>query len=242
MASHTAYGQEYLFHVKVNAEGINIRTDSTPSADIICKANKGDLLNVLAEAYDWYKINLPKNAHVFVKKELVSLNEDNKSAKITRDNVNIRLRPDLGAPIVGRLKQDTTVMVIEGIEGWYKIEPPENSFGWIYKRFADKIEYAIQEAPKTEEIIAPAEIPEDKIPQVEDNAITITGVLKPKTFIGIATHKMLDGNKKLYLLKSPTVSLNPFNHHKVKVNGIPDGQLSNAKYTVISVDNIEVID
>jgi len=127
------------FKGRVNSNDINIRADSTVSSEKICSVNKNDCLEVTAELYGWYKIKLPKHAPAFVQ---IGLLEplDSQTAKTSKKNVNIRLRPSESSPVIGKAKKDEIVRIFENRNGWYRIEPTGNSFGWINRSFVNKIE------------------------------------------------------------------------------------------------------
>lgn len=154
---------------EVNAENINIRADSTAGSEIICAANKTEQLEIISEAYGWYKIKLPKNAPSFVSKSLVECaniepprpakNSSGEnpclSAKALKNGVNIRLRPDLGSPVIGKINKDKIVKVLKDEGEWYRIEPSAESFGWINAKFVTRVS-----GPSSP---APAEPPKSKI-------------------------------------------------------------------------------
>ena len=123
---------------RVNSNNINVRTDSTVTAAVICKVNRGDSVEVVGEFYDWYKIRLPQPAPAFIKKDLVAL-LDEKTLKVIKDNINVRLSPSERSAIIGRVEKDETLTMLKDEGDWYRVAPPKNSFGWVYKRFVDRI-------------------------------------------------------------------------------------------------------
>ena len=126
---------------EVTEDGINVRTDSTIGSDIICKVNKGEQVTITQELYEWYKIRLPKQAQVYVKKELfkcIAFDKDCLKAQAIGDRINIRVAADLASSISGLIKRDEQVEVIEDLDAWYKIKPTDNTFGWIHKEFIRK--------------------------------------------------------------------------------------------------------
>lgn len=220
-----------LFEAKVNSNNINIRSDATVSSEIICNVNRNERLEVILELYDWYKIKLPRNAPSFIKKNLVSI-IDEKNARVIKDNVNIRLKANESSSIVGKVKKDEVVNVLYDRGEWLKIEPVLNSFGWIHKKFVDKvIVLSKDEGDKTSGSSLPS----------QENIIIIAGTIKPKVIRRIATHKLLTEDNKLFLLKGDEEELNSFNHRKAKVTGklITSGK---QKYSIAEIDKIEALD
>lgn len=227
-----------VFQGEVNSGNINIRSDSTLNAQIICTVSKGERLEIILELYDWYKIRLPKNAPSYIKKSLaecINFAQDSKtclSAKISKDRVNIRLKPSESSAILGKLNKDEVVNILEDKGGWYKIEPALNSFGWIHKKFVNKVylkEKSIQKNLEDTKLLKPKEGTSNK-------NITIEGIIKPygKIIKRIATHKLITADNKIYLLRGNKESLDALNYHKVKIMGkIIDAPKE--KYPVIEI-------
>lgn len=135
-----SFAEENSFQGQVNSDNINVRSDSTVSAEIICSVKRGQRLEVVQELYDWYKVRLPKSCHCYIKKNMVECAENTcASVKVIKERVNIRLKPDEASVIVGRADKDEILGVVKAKGEWYGIEPAQNSFGWIYKKFINKI-------------------------------------------------------------------------------------------------------
>jgi len=243
-------GEPVPFTGEVNANNINIRSDSTVSAEIICKSAKGERLEVVSERYDWYKIRLPKQAPSFIKKNLVAGIEDKpadsfdklkasgneliKNAKVIKDRVNIRLTPSESSPILGKVDRNEVLTVLEDKGGWYRIEPVNNSFGWISSKFISKVSTAAT---------SQGAVQQQAISVTEGKNTIIEGIIKPYgiVFKRPATHKLITSDNKIFLLKGNKKSLDQLNYHKVKVIGKltgPDSQ----KYPIIEVEKIEALD
>ena len=223
----------YLFQGEVNSDNINIRSDSTTTAQVISKINKSEYVDVLSESYGWYKIRLPANTPSFINKKFVSLVDD-KTAKVLKDNVNIRLRPDTASPILGNANKDDTVNILGDSGEWYKIEATANSYGWVHKTFVNKSE------KKQVKLAKKTETEAEKTTAIDKN-ITVEGIIRPKTFTRIASHKLITDDDKVYLLKGNRESLNPLNRHRVKITG----QLADPtkqEDPIIEVEKIEALD
>ncbi len=151
LLTNSCIAQEtFPFLGEVNTDAINIRSDSRVSAEVISQANKGDKLEVVLELYGWYKVRLPKIAPSFIKKSLAA-SADQKIAKVTGNRVNVRLSPNESSPILGKIDKDQTINILEDKGDWYKIEPINDSFGWINKRFITKIVTPENKPPATPE-------------------------------------------------------------------------------------------
>jgi len=218
--------ESYLFGGEVNADNINIRSDSTITSEAICKINKGEPVDVLLQLYDWYKIKLPINAPSFINKEFITLIDD-KIAKVIKDDVNIRLRPDISAPILGKVNKGEEVKVLEDRRDWSRIEPTPNTFGWIHKNFVSKRERNKLQLSKKAVVV--------------DNNITVEGIIKQKTFTRVATHKLITEDGKVYLLRGDKENLNSLSRRRVSISGkLVDP--TKQEHPVIEVEKIEALD
>ena len=235
-------GDSTLFQGIVNADKINIRSDSTVSSQIICNLNKGKRVEVVKELYDWYKIKLPKNAPSFIRSDMISAIND-KTARVIKDKVNIRLKPNESSPVLGRVDKNEIINILKTRDGWYGIEPVINSFGWINKKFVDKLpSKEIFTETKTATVDNIDEAKTDKILDkiADQENIAVEGIIMPygKFFKRQATHKLTSQDGKLFLLKGNKKSLNTFNYRKVKIVGKLTN-LAKQKYPIIEISSIE---
>jgi uncharacterized protein YgiM (DUF1202 family) len=230
-----------VFTGQINAHGINVRVDATVGAEVICTLTKGELVEVVWGAYDWYKIRLPKEAPVYIKKDLLVCNDVNAnfasnsgkclSAKVIKDKVNIRLKPTESAWILGKVDKATVVEIIADEEGWYKIHPVYQSYGWVNKKFVNKEVVLFQKQEALVKRIDSAKLGEQLV--VEGKVSPYGIVLWRK-----ATHKLSTPENKIYFLKGGRRSLDSLNYHKVKVTG---KLISLGKYPIIQIDIIEAL-
>ena len=160
LIAKASLAQTPVFTGEINSQNINIRADSTTEAEIICQINKGTKVEVISELYEWYKIRLPKAAPAFIKKEFLKCvnyeninspgilplktGKDCISAVAIKDRINIRLKSDESSPVIGRLNENEVVNIVRPAGNWYMIEPIPNSFGWVNKKFVNKVQVEIK--------------------------------------------------------------------------------------------------
>ena len=216
--------EPFPFQGKINADNINVRTDSTISSEAICSLNKDAVVEVVSQVYDWYKIKLPSKAPAFIKKDFVTMIDD-KTAKVSGDNVNIRLRADTSSAIVGRVNKDEVVSISGDKGEWYRIEPANSCFGWIHKRFVKRQEAEL--AQKSE--------------KKKEEIVIVEGIIKPKTMKRIATHKLIALKNKVYLLRGDKNSLIALSDRKVRITGKLT-KPEDREYSIIDIAKIEVIE
>jgi len=229
---NSVFAQEFIaFQGEINGNFINVRSDSTTSAESICKVNKGERVEVILELYDWYKVRLPESASVFIKKDLTRP-IDEKTARVAKDNVNIRLGANESSPIIGRAQKGEIINVFKERAEWYEIRPTNDCFGWINKKFVSKIN-----------IIKAEEVKIEKNKQADSSVTTVEGLIKPygRFIKRIATHTLTTEDKKIFLLKGDRETLNSLNNQRVKLAGkiIPT---TREKYPVIEIEKVELLE
>ncbi len=209
------------FSGEVTSEGINVRSDSTTTSEVICSLKPGERFEVVAERYDWYKIRVPKSASIFIHKNMVEPLEG-KTFTVIKENVNVRLGPSESSVILGRVNKGDAVTVIEGQGDWYRIAPVATSFAWIHAKFVRKLkpgESLKSGTQKKEDLprAAATVVSEEQLQEV-----TVEGLLKPKVVKSIASHKLIvrtPGEKDIFLLKGDRDSLNALNGQMARITG-----------------------
>lgn len=228
------------FQGEIKVDSVNVRSDSTTTAPVICTLDRTQVVDVVQDSYDWYKIKLPKTASVYIKKNLVSIIDDS-TIKVIKENVNIRLGPSEQTAIVGKVNKGTSLRVITSEGDWFKIEPPESAFGWVHKKFVLPFR-AISAVPKEEKY------PKDELM----SQVSLEGILQPNTATDkkIASHRLIHKvsvpcsnprekdcvEEKIYFLKGTRKALRTLNQRRVKVTGRIIG-FSN--YPIVQIDKIE---
>lgn len=249
------------FSGQINASDINLRVDATSGATAICKLVKGEFITVVNEAYDWYKIRLPKIAPVYIKKDLVECikvanldSVDNKnsfaaknpsclSAKVIGTKVNLRLGPSQDTWILGKLNKLAVVNIRQEENGWYRIDPPHESYGWVNKKFVDKGPLVLkpeggQKFPEIDSTLNAAPI----INELLKDQLVVEGQVSPYGVVlwRKATHKLITTKGEIYLLSGNRKSLDSLNYHKIKISG-KILKIASGKYPIIEIDTLEAL-
>ncbi|HTY45599.1 MAG TPA: SH3 domain-containing protein [Patescibacteria group bacterium] len=233
--------QETKFQYEVNTDGINIRCDSTVTSAVVCNLKRGETLDVVSEAYGWYKVRLPAHAPAFIHKSMVTLAADNQSATVVKDNVNIRLGPVASSAVLGKVHRDKTVVITADQGDWYGIQPPSTAYGWVNKKFVSKtIKFAAPPAASAVPSVA-AVPPQAQAPSTaQPETLQQEGVIKPYGFFfkGPFTHKLLTADNRVFLLKADAKVLDSLNNRKVKLTGVIV-RSEKQKYPVLEIRGIE---
>ena len=156
----TAYAQEEaqekfpkMGHIK--NDGAVVKAGDNMNFENLCALSKSDSVNVIGRRYSWLKILLPKEAFLYVNKDYVDLTSNEKGiGVINAANVNLRAGAGTRYSIIGQISKPEQVSIISEDNGWYKIEPPYGTTGWIN---SDQITLA-----EESEIAVPEQKPEQK--------------------------------------------------------------------------------
>jgi uncharacterized protein YgiM (DUF1202 family) len=230
------------FTGQINAENINVRVDATVGAAVICTISRGQLVEVVAEVYDWYKIRLPLNAPAYVKKNLLECinvgtipNFSGRclSAKVIKDRINVRVGPSESSWILGKIDNLTVVNILASEGDWYKIQPVYQSYGWVNKKFVNK---EIVVAKEEEKPVTSVDFVNPSEQLVVEGKIMPYGVVLWRK----ATHKLVTSLDKIYFLKGNRKALDSLNYRKVKVTGKSISP-ADSKYPIIQIDIIEAL-
>ncbi|MFH1190625.1 MAG: SH3 domain-containing protein [Candidatus Omnitrophota bacterium] len=249
----TVFAQSFeSFTGQVNANGINVRVDARVGVEIICSLVKGELVEIVGEAYDWYKIRLPKKAPAYIKKNFLECNNVNTdfasfsgkclSARVIKERVNIRLEPTELAWILGKVDKATVVNIVADEGPWYKIHPVYQSYGWVNKKFVNKDVNKDEVVVEQVKQVKPVEPVKLSVTVKLGDLLVVKGRIAPYGVVlwRKATHKLITTENNLYFLKGDRKSLDSLNYRQVKVTGKLISLPAN-KYPIIQIDTLEAL-
>jgi uncharacterized protein YgiM (DUF1202 family) len=133
----TAYAEEEtkekfpkIGHVK--SDEATVKAGDNVNFEDLCVLSKTDSVKVIDRRYSWLKILLPKKAFLYISKDYFDLTSDEKGVgMVNASNVNIRAGAGTRYSIIGQVSRSEKVSIISEDNGWYKIEPPYGSTGWV---------------------------------------------------------------------------------------------------------------
>ena len=112
--------------------GSNVRAGDNINFETLCKLRKGDPVKIIDERYSWFKIILPKMAHIYIKNDFVNADLNEGTGEVNAARVNLRAGPDTRYSILGQVSKPQELVIVSEIDGWYEIEPPEGVAGWVH--------------------------------------------------------------------------------------------------------------
>lgn len=123
------------FTGRVLGSHVRLRTHPDVDSAIVRELGKDDLIVVTGEKEDFYEIAAPADIKAYIFRSFVLDNT------VEGNRVNVRLAPDLDAPIIGHLNTGDRIQgkVADRNSKWLEIVPPSNTKFYVAKDF---IEYA----------------------------------------------------------------------------------------------------
>lgn len=125
---------EFPFVGKATVDNLNVRSGANKNFPSLYKLKKDSEVIVRGEQYGWYKISIPQNVSLYIARQYVT--QKGYLGELKADNVNVRIKPNSDADVVGLLKKGDIVSII-GQENkfYFTIKPTFNSYGWVTKEF-----------------------------------------------------------------------------------------------------------
>lgn len=123
------------FTGKITKNKVRLRQQPSLDSSIIRELNKDDMLVVVGESDDFYAVQPPTNAKAYVFRAYVIDNV------IEANKVNIRLEPDVEAPIVAQLSSGDRVegTISSTNNKWLEIAMPASARFYIAKDYVERI-------------------------------------------------------------------------------------------------------
>lgn len=123
------------FTGKITKNKVRVRLQPNLDGPILRELAKDDMIVVLGETDDFYAIKPPKDAKAYVFRTFILDNV------VEGTHVNVRLEPDLDAPIVAQLNQGDRISgTLSPLNSkWLEIAMPENARFFISKDYIEKV-------------------------------------------------------------------------------------------------------
>jgi hypothetical protein len=123
------------FTGKITKNKVRMRIQPSLDGTILRELNKDELLIVVGEGEDFYKVAPPEDLKAYVFRTYILDNV------VEGDRVNVRAEPNLEAPIVAQLnsgdKVEGTVSTLNS--KWLEISPPSSAHFYVSKEFVEKL-------------------------------------------------------------------------------------------------------
>ncbi|MEZ5315689.1 MAG: hypothetical protein R3E91_05745 [Chlamydiales bacterium] len=123
------------FTGKIVGSKVRMRTQPSADAHVVCETRKGQLFAILGEEGDYYMIEPKKEMKGYVFRTFVF------DGYVEGDRVNVRLYPDIDAPIVAKINTGDRVegTVSDVNNKWLEIDLPASSHFYIAKEYIEDV-------------------------------------------------------------------------------------------------------
>lgn len=123
------------FTGKIKGKKVRMRLHADLDSQIIRELERNDLLSIIGEKGEFYAVEPPEGIKAYVFRSFILDNV------VEGNRVNVRLEPNLEAPIIGHLNAgDRIEGTISPLNNkWYEIVPPSNVRFYVAKEFIDNI-------------------------------------------------------------------------------------------------------
>ncbi len=139
-------------NAQVKKKNINVRVDATVASPVLGTLNKGEIVSVVEEKFDWSKIILPKRFSAYAASQFLKKIDDNKVEVIVSD-LNLRNAPSLYSYTIGKADKGNVFFYRSEGNGWFELRAYPYIYGWVNKNFLTKVEKPVS----VEGIISPAQ-------------------------------------------------------------------------------------
>ncbi len=128
--------KQVIMKGKVTARVLNVRDDRSLNSNVIGKYNKNEIVEIIGIEDNWYEI-LFNDASAFVSAKYI--NPLIKKGIVTAKLLNVRSLPNIEAEVVGKLKKDKKVIVVDELDNWLRIKY-KYSFAYVSAKYIDLTE------------------------------------------------------------------------------------------------------
>ena len=168
----------------VKNDDAQVRAGDNINFEPLCNLAKGDPVKIIDKRYSWFKITLPKKAHIYIKNDYVDISQQKDIGEVIAQSVNLRAGPGTKYSIMGQVSEPEIVTVVSEKDGWYEIEPPQGTAGWIH---SNDMVFSIKNIPETiksdtaaqEKSIQQETTPQDKAVKKSGKTGTVNLQLSP---------------------------------------------------------------
>lgn len=157
--SLTAYAEEEVKEKfpktgYVKNDGAVIKAGDNVNFEDVCVLSKSEPVKIMDRRYSWLKVLLPRKAYLYINKDYVDLTSDEKGIGIVNAaNVNLRAGSGTRYSIIGQISKPEKVSILSEDAGWYKIEPPYGTTGWVHSGQIEVAEESAIKHPEKKETV-----------------------------------------------------------------------------------------
>jgi len=112
---------------------LNVRDEMSLDSNVIGKLKKGELVEIIGIEEAWFEILFNENsAYVSAK----YINPLIKTGIVTAKLLNVRSLPNIESEVIGKLKKDKKVIVVDELDNWLRIKY-KHTFAYVSAKYID---------------------------------------------------------------------------------------------------------
>jgi len=245
--------EKFPFVGEIISDRVNVRAGPNINFERLIQFNKGEEAVVVDKNYTWFKVKLPVKAICYIKADFIKgLSED--IGEVTGDRVRLRAGAGENFSAIGKLDKGTIVRYTELINGWYRIEPVEGSYGYVSEEF---IKFKSETIPPPYIIAQPVRNIDHKeglAEQVQTTETLVPVTTEPLTVTGQLVdqgrmirskelrYKLVTDGKPMYFLIGDSSAFNDIIDRNVELKGnIKNYPAGTYKYPVLIVSEVKAL-
>jgi SH3-like domain-containing protein len=242
-------GDLFPFLGEIIENDVNIRAGQSASFDKVGRLAQKEKVIVVEKSYSWYKIRLPSHAVSYIHAKYVNPLGNN-IGEIIGDRLNIRAGPGVDHSPLGQLEKGALVRLLEQKDEWYRIEPVDQSYGWVMDKFVRFVSRDVPPAlvvqrPPDPSSQSPSSFPRELVQEPKEqigilSAVGVVQGLGEQVLSNDIRHRLVSDDQKIYNLKGYRSIIDGFLHHKVAIEGTIQPDV-HAKEPVILVTKITLV-
>ncbi len=123
------------FTGKVKGKKVRLRANADLDSRVVKELERGEMISIVGEKGDFYAVEAPENVKAYVFRSFVLDNV------IEANRVNVRLEPDLEAPVISHLNSGDKIQgsICPSNSKWLEIAPPAQTRFYVAKEYIDNI-------------------------------------------------------------------------------------------------------
>jgi SH3-like domain-containing protein len=208
----------FPFVAKIKVKTANLRAGQNTNFELLGQLKEGDEIVVLGESFDWRKVKLPVDAKAYVNAGFVK-DLGKGVGEVSGNRLNIRAAALVSASIIGQLKKGELIRILEKKDDWYRIEPPEESFGWVLNEFLEKTS---KDIPAARSVSKSGPIIDAKPFDSQPGLIYAVGTVEDlgNNMISADIRHYIESDGRIYVLQGYRHVIDSFLHQKVRIEGM----------------------
>jgi len=115
-------------------DSFKVRVRATPEIlpdNILASLFKGTQLPIVGEGNGWYQVSLPDGRSGWVHGDYGKVEKARDQLEIAYEVVKVRAQPTTNSDSVARTIMGQRIHLLEEANGWYKVEIPNETEGWV---------------------------------------------------------------------------------------------------------------